>query len=41
VPRLRDEVGEAARALDRRRLQLVVLSFLPPAIVGYLLERPI
>jgi len=38
---LRDEVGEAARALDRRRLQLVVLSFLPPAIVGYLLERPI
>ena len=38
---LRDEVGEAARALDRRRVQLVVLSFLPPAIVGYVLERPI
>ena len=38
---LRDEVGEAARALDRRRVQLVVLSFLPPAIVGYGLERPI
>ena len=38
---LRDEVGEAARSLDRRRVQLVVLSFLPPAIVGYVLERPI
>lgn len=38
---LRDEVGEAARSLDRRRVQLVVLSFLPPAIVGYGLERPI
>ncbi len=37
----RDEVGEAARALDRRRVQLVVLSFLPPAIAGYVLERPI
>ncbi len=38
---LRDEVSEAARGLDRRRVQLVVLSFLPPALVGYLLERPI
>jgi undecaprenyl-diphosphatase len=38
---LRDEVAEAARAVDRRRVQLVVLSFLPPAIVGYGLERPI
>jgi len=38
---LRDEVGHAARGLDRRRVQLVVLSFLPPAVVGYLLERPI
>ena len=38
---LRDEVAEAARSLDRRRAQLVVLSFLPPAIVGYVLERPI
>ncbi len=38
---LRDEVGEAARALDRRRVQLVVLSFAPPAVVGYVLERPI
>src|SRR3954462_8035747 len=38
---LRDEVGEAARGLDRRRVQLVVLSFVPPAVVGYVLERPI
>jgi undecaprenyl-diphosphatase len=38
---LRDEVAEAARGLDRRRLQLVVLSFVPPAVVGYVLERPI
>jgi undecaprenyl-diphosphatase len=38
---LRDEVADAARGLDRRRLQLVLLSFVPPAIVGYVLERPI
>jgi undecaprenyl-diphosphatase len=38
---LRDEVGEAARGLDRRRLTLVSLSFLPPAAVGWALERPI
>jgi len=38
---LRGEVGHAARELDRRRVQLVVLSFLPPAIVGYVFERPI
>ncbi|HUR87368.1 MAG TPA: undecaprenyl-diphosphate phosphatase [Solirubrobacteraceae bacterium] len=38
---LRDEVSEAARGLDRRRAQLVVLSFVPPAVVGFLLERPI
>jgi undecaprenyl-diphosphatase len=38
---LRDEVGEAARALDRRRVVLVALSFAPPAIVGFVLERPI
>lgn len=38
---LRDEVGEAARALDRRRIELVVLSFVPPAIVGFVFERPI
>lgn len=38
---LRHEVAEAARSLDRRRVELVVLSFVPPAIVGFLLERPI
>jgi undecaprenyl-diphosphatase len=38
---LRDEVADAARGLDRRRVQLVALSFVPPAIVGYGLERPI
>jgi undecaprenyl-diphosphatase len=38
---LRDEVAEAARAFDRRRVTLVVGSFVPPAIVGYTLERPI
>ncbi len=38
---LRGEVGEAARALDARRAQLIALSFIPPAVVGYALERPI
>ncbi|HEX4362971.1 MAG TPA: undecaprenyl-diphosphate phosphatase [Solirubrobacteraceae bacterium] len=38
---LRDEVADATRSLDRRRLELVVLSFLPPAIVGLVLEGPI
>jgi undecaprenyl-diphosphatase len=38
---LRDEVAEAARGFDRRRATLVVGSFVPPAIVGYTLERPI
>ena len=38
---LRAEVTDAAHGLDRRRAQLIVLSFLPPAVVGYLLERPI
>ncbi|MEA2246811.1 MAG: undecaprenyl-diphosphatase, partial [Solirubrobacteraceae bacterium] len=38
---LRDEVAEAARGLDRRRLTLLVGSFLPLSIVGYALERPI
>jgi undecaprenyl-diphosphatase len=27
--------------MDRRRAQLIALSFLPPAVVGYVLERPI
>jgi undecaprenyl-diphosphatase len=38
---LRDEVADAARGLDRRRVTLIVGSFVPPAIVGYTLERPI
>jgi undecaprenyl-diphosphatase len=38
---LRDEVADAARGLDRRRLTLVAGSFVPPAVVGYTLERPI
>ncbi|MDQ3677030.1 MAG: undecaprenyl-diphosphate phosphatase, partial [Actinomycetota bacterium] len=38
---LRDEVAQATRGLDRRRVQLIVLSFVPPAVVGYVLERPI
>jgi len=38
---LRDEVSDAAHRLDRRRVQLIALTFLPPAFVGYTLERPI
>src|SRR4051794_34301635 len=38
---LRDEVADAARGLDRRRLTLIAGPFVPPAIVGYTLERPI
>jgi undecaprenyl-diphosphatase len=38
---LRDEVNDALRGLDRRRLTLIVLSFAPPAILGYALEREI
>lgn len=38
---LRGEVGEAVTELDRRRLVLLVGSFVPAAVVGYLLERPI
>src|SRR3954447_9070476 len=38
---LRAEVGQATRGFDRRRAVLVVGSFLPPAGVGYGLERPI
>jgi undecaprenyl-diphosphatase len=38
---LRDEVADAARGFDRRRATLVLGSFVPPAIVGYTLERPI
>jgi undecaprenyl-diphosphatase len=38
---LRDEVEEAARGLDRRRLQLIVLSFAPAGALAFALERPI
>ena len=38
---LRSEVGEAARGFDRRRAQLIALSFVPPAILAFALERPI
>jgi undecaprenyl-diphosphatase len=38
---LRDEVDEAVRGLNLRRLALIALSFAPPAVVGYTLERPI
>jgi undecaprenyl-diphosphatase len=38
---LRDEVGEAAFGLDARRARMIALSFVPPAVVGYALERPI
>ncbi|MBV9465338.1 MAG: undecaprenyl-diphosphate phosphatase, partial [Solirubrobacterales bacterium] len=38
---LRDEVAEALRALDARLASLIALSFAPPAVVGYALERHI
>jgi undecaprenyl-diphosphatase len=38
---LREEVGEALGGLDRRTISLIALSFAPPAVVGYALERPI
>jgi undecaprenyl-diphosphatase len=38
---LREEVGEAARELDSRRLAIIVLSFVPAALTGYTLERQI
>ena len=38
---LRGEVGEAFRDLDARRVTLIAGSFLPPAIVGLVLEGPI
>lgn len=36
---LRAEVGEATRGLDARRMQLILLTFLPPAVAGLLGER--
>jgi undecaprenyl-diphosphatase len=38
---LRGEVDEAIRGLDRRRLTLIALSFIPPGVIGFALERPI
>ncbi len=38
---LRSEVQSAVRDLDARTIELIVLSFIPPALVGYTLERPI
>lgn len=38
---LRREVGDAVQRLDARRLSLIALSFAPPALAGYTLERPI
>jgi undecaprenyl-diphosphatase len=38
---LRREVAEAVRDFDRRRATLVLGSFVPPAILGYTLERQI
>ena len=36
---LRTEVSDAMQELNVRRLELIALSFLPPAAVGYRLER--
>lgn len=38
---LRHEVAEAARGLDRRRLTLIALTFVPAGALAFLLERPI
>jgi undecaprenyl-diphosphatase len=38
---LRAEVGDAVRGMNPRIAGLITLSFVPPAIVGYGLERPI
>ncbi|MGH2916684.1 MAG: undecaprenyl-diphosphate phosphatase [Solirubrobacteraceae bacterium] len=38
---LRAEVSQAARNLSGRRAGLILLSFAPPAVVGYALERQI
>jgi undecaprenyl-diphosphatase len=38
---LRDAVRNVIDDVDRRRVVLIVGSFIPPAIVGYALERPI
>lgn len=38
---MRGELIEATRTLDKRRAAVVALSLAPPAIAGYVLERPI
>ncbi len=38
---LRDEVADAVLSASPRLAGVILLSFLPPAIVGYTLERPI
>lgn len=38
---LRDEVEESVRGLDRRRAELLVLSFVPAGFFAFALERPI
>jgi undecaprenyl-diphosphatase len=38
---LRREIRAEARTFDSRRASVVALSFLPPAVAGYTLERPI
>jgi undecaprenyl-diphosphatase len=38
---LRTEVSDAMRGMSLRLVELIVLSFVPPAIVGFTLERPI
>jgi undecaprenyl-diphosphatase len=38
---LRGEVDEALHGLDARRVALIALSFAPPAVAGYTLERQI
>lgn len=38
---LRHEIASEIRSFDRRRAAVVALSFLPPAVAGYTLERPI
>ncbi|HWK16239.1 MAG TPA: undecaprenyl-diphosphate phosphatase [Solirubrobacteraceae bacterium] len=38
---LREEVADTVVAMSAHRLMLIALSFAPPAVVGYTLERPI
>jgi undecaprenyl-diphosphatase len=38
---LREEVADTVLAMSAHRLMLIALSFAPPAVVGYTLERPI